>query len=238
MFEYDDYEEEIDVKNIKHLYELRHSCNVFGSDYVSKELNISNDKILNLYYSKIHGSTKLKEFFSVSDQEFQNMIDKYEQEIIDVENKNLQLIEDLKESRKLFAGIGTNKAKRRLNKLAKNNPIAKAVRLAIEIEDKSISAKNSYGDYKEKIYNQKYNYIIKLCELFEQQKWIYGIQNSDIKMISHVIYFEIPDREQISWHITLKEFSKFPIYKKDWDNKKNSTIKKLEDITIKLLESK
>ena len=103
---------------------------------------------------------------------------------------------------------------------------------------KSISAKNSYGDYKEKIYNQKYNYIIKLCELFEQQKWIYGIQNSDIKMISHVIYFEIPDCEQISWHITLKEFSKFPIYKKDWDNKKNSTIKKLEDITIKLLESK
>jgi hypothetical protein len=150
--------------------------------------------------------------------------------------KNERLIDDLMRKRKVFANIGTNKAKRRLNKLAETNVIAKAVRLAIEIEDKSITAKKEFGKYRDKIYNQKSEMIMKLCDLFKANNWKYGIQSSDNYSASHVIFFEIPTVEQISWHFS-PDKRDIPVYDGVWDEKVNSTMNKLEKATKKLLSS-
>jgi hypothetical protein len=155
--------------------------------------------------------------------------------IQEIREKNENLIYDLKKKRKEFAGVGTNKAKRRLNKLASTNLIAKAVRLALEIEDKNISAKKSYGKYQERIYKQKNTLIMELCDLFKKNDWNYGIQKSEAIPTSHVIYFEIPNCKQISWHFTPEKEEDFSPYKGKWDKKLNSTLDKLEVVTVKLL---
>jgi len=151
--------------------------------------------------------------------------------------KNQKLVEKLEYERDNFAGIGTNKAKRRLNKLSLTDPIAKAIRIALEIEDKNICAKDSYWKYKNKIYHQKYRLIIDLCELFKLQNWIYGIQKGQSHSTSHVIYFEIPGCKQISWHFTPEMNKVFPDYVGKWDKKENATIGKLEVVAKKLLSS-
>jgi len=143
--------------------------------------------------------------------------------------KNQELIERLSEGRKEFAGLGTNKVKRRLNKLS-DNPVCKAARIALEIEDKNISAKNTRGKFIEKIYKVKNTLILELAELFKNENWIYGIQKSDSYGPSHVIYFEIPGCEQISWHFAAEKEMNIPEYKGVWDEKINSTLDKLEDL--------
>lgn len=230
-----DDDEFIDINAIEHLYELRHACNVYDLKTVASTLKVSKPRIERLYNSNIHGSNYILDFIKSSDNEFnlnfvklekeakEHLVSKYE-----ALDKNQKLIEKLKFGRVNFAGLGTNKSKRRLNKLSVNNFIAKAVRIALEIEDKNISAKNSYGKYKDKIYDQKQKLILELCKLFKSQNWIYGIQNSNNYSASHVIYFEIPGCEQISWHFSPDKNYNFPEYLGKWDEKENSTMEKLE----------
>lgn len=161
--------------------------------------------------------------------------DYYDEKKAEAHHKNQLLVEQLTKKRKSFAGIGTNKAKRRLNKLATTSPIAKAIRLSLEIEDKNISAKKYYGKYRDKIYKKKAELILELCKVFKEQNWIYGTQNSEIPDTTHVVYFEIPGCEQISWHFSYNR-KDLPIYEKEWDGKQNSTIGKLEKVSEELLK--
>jgi hypothetical protein len=234
---------ESNVGKIEYLYELRHACNLFSYNYVAKKTGISVERIISLYNSYVHGSKDLGKFIKISNDEFLELIDIYEKESLDyqqhieeVNEKNEQLVCDLKKKREQFAGIGTNKAKRRLNKLAITNSVAKAVRLALEIEDKSISAKGCYGMYRDRIYKKKGELILSLSELFNKEQWVYGIQKSEVPPTSHVIYFEIPNCEQISWHFTPESESNLPEYMSKWDNKSNSTLEKLELISMRLFE--
>jgi len=206
-------------------------------------LGVTLERISALYTSDMHGSMEVLQFLKISNDEFEKLVEQHEQKtkeyrqrINDIHEKNEYLIFQLKRERKEFAGIGTNKAKRRLNKLAPTNMLAKAVRLALEVEDKNISAKNSYGTYQEKIYKNKTALILDLCKLFKEQGWHYGIQKSEVPPTSHVIYFEIPTCEQISWHFTPEKYDDFPVYKGDWDKKPNSTIQKLEVVAERLLQ--
>lgn len=150
-------------------------------------------------------------------------------------NKHEELIEKLEDKRVAFAGIGTNKAKRRLNKLALVSVVAKAIRIALEIEDKNIVAKKYPGDYRERAYKEKHELIIKLRDVFRQQNWKFGVQKDDCLSASHVVYFEIPGCEQISWHFTPDHPKDFPMYDGKWDKKENSTLDKLESVVIKFL---
>ncbi|HYE76318.1 MAG TPA: hypothetical protein VEF04_23440, partial [Blastocatellia bacterium] len=65
-----------------------------------------------------------------------------------------------------------------------------------------------------------------LITLFKHQGWTFGVHKSDSYQTSHIIYFEIPDCAQISWHYTDKSGS-LPIYEKEWDGRLNSTFPKL-----------
>jgi len=240
------------IKNITTLIELRWSINIHGYDIVSKILKVDIDKLelikkintkdftINIkellnnnlsiediklklnnppYYKKIYEDDFIDDYF-----EF-DYIDEDHKKALD---KNKKLISKLNKARKKFLDIGTNKIKRRLNKLGENDDIALAIRIALEIEDKNIQAKKNYGKYRTKIYNEKYNYIIKLIEIFKKHpNWPYGIEIVSGIETNSIIYFEIPGVEQISWHLMLYKENEFPIYNTPWDGKENSTLYKI-----------
>jgi hypothetical protein len=232
---YDD-EEEIsitDVKNIKKLYELRHYSNVLGDDIVIKELNISKKDFEKLKYSDYHGSKDITPILRGSREQKELYYKELDEDNLKHEDrvlKKYELIYILEQSRANFAGVGTRKAKIRLNKLAKTDNIALVVRKLLEIEDVNIQAKKEsipkYVDYK---YNLKSQLILELIEIFKLNGFIFGYHYSDIKSISHIIYFELPNTEiQLSWHCDLKNISEIPKYTKEWDGLENSNMLKLE----------
>lgn len=238
--EIDHYESCLDnVAEIKHLYELRHCCNVLGMDVVAKERKIPYGQVNRLYHSSLHGSELLLDWEGLSDDRLDATIDMFEKHRLELHERNVRLGNELKKQRKDYAGIGTNKAKRRLNKLAVDNSVANAVRIALEIEDKNILAKQSSRMFRDKIYSVKEKLILTLCEVFAKECWIYGVQTSDNPATTHVIYFEIPGCEQLSWHFSpeTKEIAdSLPEYEGKWDGKTEMTLNKLEVITRKLLQ--
>ena len=142
--------------------------------------------------------------------------------------RHKQLKYDLAYARNNFCGIGTRKTKMRLNKLAKNgDTLAKAYRLALEAEDKNITAKQTYFDYADKVYALKEQNIKELAELCIQESWEFGKQKSDVKDAKYIIYFDLPNCDQISFHTNL-DCSEYPSYEKEWDGKICSTLQKLE----------
>lgn len=223
-------------EKIEYLYQMRHACNLFGAGFVAKDVKISTNRVIRLYESFVHGSEKLSQFKGCSDQDFEKRVSKLEGAFIEREEKKEALIENLREKRHEFAGIGTNKAKRRLNKLSLVDPVAKAIRLALEIEDKNILAKNTNPRYRDKVYKVKAKLISDLAQVFVENNWKWGIQQDESQIPPCVIYFEIPDCEQISWHIFRDEYPiNFPEYGEKWDGKENSTLDKLEQVAAKIL---
>lgn len=143
------------------------------------------------------------------------------------------LVNQLTEARENFAGLGTRKTKLKLNAAAKTCPIAKAYRIALEIEDCSTLAKKYFGEWKETYYKKKYELILELIKLCQINKWTHGKHLSENYQTKHIIYFELPNCEQISFHCTLPKDIIIPEYQKAWDGKRNSTLTKIEQaITI------
>jgi hypothetical protein len=148
------------------------------------------------------------------------------------------LVESLVDKRTDFAGMGTRKAKLQLNRLKDSNPVARALRLALEIEDANIQAKKYYGKWRNRNYRKKEMLIGELCGVFKEQAWAgYGIQANKAAHPSHIVYFDIPGCEQISFHFSPKNPHQYPAYLGAWDQKPNSTLGKLEEATVALLEA-
>jgi len=141
---------------------------------------------------------------------------------------NRQRVRDLKAARNYACGIGTRKVKLRLNKLAASDPLALAVRIALEIEDANLMAKRYGGSYRDRYYRRKQELICELITVFKHQEWTFGVHPRELRFGRGVIYFEIPGCEQISFHYD-HEGGDLPIYEKDWDRKEGSTLTKLFD---------
>lgn len=151
--------------------------------------------------------------------------------------KNKQLAADLSDKRTSFCGIGTRKAKMRLNKLAKAGvPMAKILRLALEIQDVNIVAKGSPYFYKQKIYRKKEAMLCELADICQEEGVVYGVQKTNNHMTSYVLYFDLPGAGQISFH-TNAISKKWPVYQGEWDGLQNSTLGKLEKAIKELLEA-
>lgn len=137
-----------------------------------------------------------------------------------------ELVRQLEKARDDFGGIGTRKIKLRLNKIGEHCSIARAFRLALEIEDCSTQGKKYGGsEWSDQKYREKTRLIEKLCQLCEREGWIYG-KHETKQFPPHIVYFELPFCEQISFHTTLS--FEIPLYEKTWDGKRNSTLGKLE----------
>jgi hypothetical protein len=257
MLSRDSLKNEENISKITTLIELRWAINMRHTNKVSQILNVDSEKLLlikrlqsddlNLDIKKyLDDSVTLEEIETVSKDLFDKFCIKEEKKRIEREEKlaelyrndphllalekNRQLIHSLGTARDKFLGIGTNKAKRRLNKLAENDDVARSIRIALETEDKNIQAKKTYGGYRPKIYDQKAYLINELGSLFQKQEtWKFGIERNKGLETNGIIYFEIPGTEQISWHFSIPKNCSFPNYGKPWDGKVNSTLTKLED---------
>lgn len=60
---------------------------------------------------------------------------------------------------------------------------------------------------------------MELIKLFSDYNMIYGYQESDVDIVPTIIYFEIPNCEQISFHCSTSR-KNVPKYIGKWDGKK------------------
>ena len=153
-----------------------------------------------------------------------------DREYLKVIEKNNCLIEDLERARDEFCGIGTRKVKLRLNKLAKDNVDALYVRKLLEIEDVNIQAKRcEWWKYREKTYERKERLIYELISFCESHsEYRYGVQGSNNHSVNGVVYFELQDGTQLSFHCMIRDFRRYRRYDGKWDGLVNSTLPKLE----------
>lgn len=149
-----------DIKLVKNVSHLRHFINCFGVNEVKSYFNF-DDVLIDYITTYCFGDDLISQ---INEDLIKERIEIRENRDLRI-RKNAELINILQEKRNSFCGIGTNKIKRRLNKLSKTDYVAKAIRLLLEIEDKNIQAKNSYSKYKDKIYNKKYELIHELIDM-------------------------------------------------------------------------
>jgi hypothetical protein len=199
------------INKVETLLQLRWVLQLY-KDEVSTILNVDYKKLRKISELSLDRSEKIRKYFDKTFEELEKInydifnedYNYLSDEHIAAIQKNEDLVHKLITKRNNFCGIGTNKTKRRLNQLSVNDNVAKAIRLALEIEDKNITAKNSYGKFKNKIYDTKQKLISDLVELFQtQDNWNYGIEKNGGRETNAIIYFDIPNTEQISWHFNL-----------------------------------
>lgn len=157
--------------------------------------------------------------------------------------KNLQLISVLEYKIENMCGVGTKLVKLFLNKKVKDgDELAFLYRQLLECEMFNINAKR-YNDtfrfsYRESYYKKKQEAIEFLInKLLDNNKFNikFGYEESDVLDTEHIIYFNVPDCGQISFHtsIPLHLLSLMPQYDEPWDEQRNSTLHKLEQGILK-----
>lgn len=145
-----------------------------------------------------------------------------------------EAVRQLTNARKQFCGLGTRKVKLLLNVRVRRCPLARALRLALEIEDASSVAKKYGGQWRYTYYEKKQHLIYELIGIFKEQGWMYGKQRSDGGYPRFIVYFELPGCEQISFHTDLD--AEVQDYPHQWDGKQHSTLPKLERAIAQLLK--
>lgn len=236
---YDNHYEKIycndDISNVVNVSTLRHYINIYGvSDKLLSYLGFDTDVLENVY-RVCYGFMDIKDIIEDPLKCIESCIvskNKKEEAL----RKNEMLVRDLVEKRENICSIGTRKVKLMLNKEIKGGDVvAKMYRLALEIEDKNIQAKDKKNYmYQDKIYGEKKNLIDELIEVCCENDIIYGYHKSDVSDTNHVIFFELPEMEQISFHCTFDSLEGIPEYKSEWDGKVNSTLGKIESSITKL----
>ena len=238
MYYSDEYEREdtsLDAKDIEYLYEMRHHINCKGgAKLIYKHFKISENVLTKLVFSDLHGSLYIRDLLHMKEKEALLRLNELFEESNYYEYlrglayfKNEELIESLEHFRKNICTIGTNKLKRRLNKLALTDLNAKILRNILEIEDINIQAKKTYGKYQERKYQLKNTQIELLIDLYKTTNYNYGYHTTDHKYIKYIYFFDLPNNIQVSWHSDSLLCDK--LYEKDWDGLENSTLKKVED---------
>ena len=208
----------------------------------SEKINLGNDE----KWMKANKPTDkpweilLEEYHKSLDERYShtNKNEKSHQAALD---KNERLSEILHDKRETMCGVGTRRVKLMLNKLVKQGDrIAELYRKAIEVEDCNIRAKESSFYYKGKIYRQKSRLLLELVDLCLKSDVVVGKQMVEGRETNCILYFELPNVEQISFHTTLEEKESFliPDYPKQWDGKTCSTLNKLEDALNKMYYNK
>jgi len=172
----------------------------------------------------------------------------YNESKYEAELKNLELVCDYESFKKnMCNGLGQRKIKFFLNKKIKEGDMAADLyRIALEIENTNINAKKyrntRHVSYKDILYAEKeelLKQLLKKCEEYNkinENKICYGWQHANNYSTNMLLYFELPDTEQISFHCNLSKKDigeSTPEYKKVWDEKVNSTLFKLEDAILK-----
>lgn len=217
-----------------YLHSLRYICNKESVDYFVVEYECDLNRVIKLKNSNLRGSNYIlpllfsdnfeKEFSEISDNNIIERQAKFQ--------SNLSILaEQLSKARTDYCGIGSRNVKLLLNKLSEYDFRAQILRLTLEIEDCSISAKLGSGEFVKYKYYEKENLLYELIDCCNIDNINYGFKNSDINSVYSIIFFDMPFG-QISWHTNIeREDNK--IYNKKWDGKENSTLSKIEKYIVK-----
>jgi len=142
------------------------------------------------------------------------------------------LIESLEYSRDIFCGIGTRKVKLFLNSLIKKgDKIAKLYRTILELQEANILAKLYFGKWRREYYDKKEYLISSLVSLCKDISDVnYGFTVEHTRVTDHIIYFDLPGCEQISYHCNLSpsQLKSIPEYNGVWDGQEDNALAKIE----------
>lgn len=148
-------------------------------------------------------------------------------------------IEYLKSHQDAFIGAHTTRSIIRFLKRRSNSgePFAMMYALALTAEVSNIKAKKfeleGKDNKKTAQYRIKHECLRQLCEeirswniLHEDELILYGY-GVDYNIGLPVLYFNLPDTEQISFHDNIRHDMQVPRYPLDWDGYENTTLPKL-----------
>ena len=229
---FDDIVYDDDPSQIKTVSMFRHYVNCHGvTGKLLKHFNQKNEQIFEQIYDYCYGSLNVREVLKHLEIIEKCKIEKNAKETARIKNEELVCM--LHNKRNNFCNLGTRRIKLFLNKLIEQgDKVAEMYRLALETEDENIKAKeNRY--YADKHYNKKRELINSLINLCKENDVIYGIQDSDVKDTNCIIYFDLPDCDQISFHNSFENMEDIPKYKNEWDGIPCSTLPKIEQAILK-----
>lgn len=220
-----------DPKQVKTVSMLRHYINCHGvTQKLLDNFGLKKGKILNKIRDYCYGGMNVREILNNPEKIEECKAERDARDLALM--KNEELAWQLSQKRVTFCGLGIRRIKLFLNKLVKQgDKVAEMYRIALETEDENIKAKDNWY-YADAHYNRKRELINRLIDLCEENNVEYGIQDSDVRDTSHVIYFELPNCKQISFHNSFDEADDLPIYTKEWDGIKNSTLPKIEQAIL------
>ena len=234
---YDDIKFSDDPTNILNASMLRHYANCHGiTPKLKGYLNLNCDDI-NAIIKQAKGNSLICSDIPMNAPDLVANCRKEIKSKKDAIKKNERLVGLLKDKRDTLCGIGTKRVKLFLNKQIKQGDTdAKLYRLALEAEDRNITAKSTCFPYQEKVYNEKKRLIIQLANECRLLGLNYGYQKCENYSCNYILYFELPNMEQISFHtnLTKEELSFSPQYNKEWDKKECSTLHKIEETLSKM----
>lgn len=210
------------------------------------------ERTINTVYVDAYKRTE----WNASTEKMDAMIRRHEQELeryyyndyrpvnegrLKAERQNRERIKDYNERKDTFChGIGQRRVKLFLNRLVKDgDAVARMYRIALEIEGVNLAAKKAlmkyHSDYHS--YDRKEAMLRELMDVCREQGVRYGQQRSTAPAATHVIYFDLPGCEQISFHTNMREAGTLPAYDGEWDGKRCSTMSKLEAAIWKRYEN-
>lgn len=138
-------------------------------------------------------------------------------------------------------GIGLRKVKLFLNaRIKEGDEKARLYRYALEAEGENLKAKKALHKYHSDYhaYDKKEYYICNLADICMRLSVPFGTQTSDAPAALYVVYYELPNCEQISFHTNAYEADSWPEYQGKWDGKKCSTMEKLENAIWGIYEAR
>ena len=234
---WDDYDWP-DITEVETVSQLRHYLNC-TDDYksLSKKFKCSHERI-DYIYDNLRGPISVKHVLKHF-KEYKEEVEERERSKAQAEQKNRELQKQLEYYRENLCSIGTRKVKLLLNKKIKEgDKLAESYRVVLEIEDKNISAKkimnkyHEYGyQYADKVYKEKHNLIHKLVGICEECGYKYGYEECSGISTNAIVYFELPNMKQVSFHDELgeEELKNWKKYDSEWDGKENSTLLKIQE---------
>ena len=143
-------------------------------------------------------------------------------------HRNKVLNRDLDAAYNHFAGSRLFEVLSDLEAMATDNPLAKAYYLALRTEIANRRAKKHKGDMQNKLYKEKVLWINQLISHCQMKNFrVERSKTTDLAGPADVLFCYLPECEQISWHCNLGSLP-LPQTNEEWDQKKFSTLRKLE----------
>lgn len=145
--------------------------------------------------------------------------------------KHKQLLKDYKVAKNKLCGIGIEEVKNRLEKFSKHDNKAKAYKLLLEAIVFNTIAKDFHRKGSNRFYKIKDMLLEKLIRMCNKYHYNVGWHESDIEDKNYIVYFQLPNCKQISFHTDVN-VDNIPMFHDDWDGIINSSIWKIEEAIL------